>query len=248
MEQLANHNVPVPDVITTRLGKKYALASSQGMRWLGLVTQFYPGQSPQEYTPQLRSGLAEYQARAHAVALQLPSPRRVRIESPLSCYAVNSSDRKYRHPGIRQLVARASAYTVTPDQSLPVALVHLDMDAGNVLAQEDQIHAVIDFGHVSYAPLSACLANTLWHVFITTKTETAVLDYLRVYETIRPLQQNEYRAIQEYALMRHYTVTLLCAHAWNTPEEEMHSLLAEEQQILEVFSRIATRATSQERA
>ncbi len=73
-----------------------------------------------------------------------------------------------------------------PVTDLLTGPVHLDFDAGNVLENDGKVAAILDFDDLAFAPLAACLGNTLWHVFVEADS-TKMAKYLKSYVAHRKL-------------------------------------------------------------
>jgi homoserine kinase type II len=215
-EYLQQQGIPVAAVIPTRSGAFFDTVRAHGQEWQVLLMHKAQGAHAKKYTNQLILNLASLQARMHVLGqgylAEVDTPPRLGMPQPFTDSAEVREARK-RVSGaslrLRQRVERALQYSVTFDPQLPVGYIHADFDLGNVLVQDGQVSAVIDFDNLAKAPLVECLGNTLWHVLTITNDITAVHGYLRQYHNVRPLSPAEFRALPKVIEFREHLVLLL---------------------------------------
>jgi O-antigen/teichoic acid export membrane protein/Ser/Thr protein kinase RdoA (MazF antagonist) len=184
---LRKQAIPVPVVISNKMGDEISEYTAGGITWLAVITKFEEGQHPENYNAHLIQSMAQVQGRIHNLGLE---------------YAVKRS----RHLGMFDDNSLRSALL----SWLPKGLSHFDYDGSNILASNDEISCVLDFEGMRYDSLIVCLAYTLTCLYESAGDKSLLETYVAGYQNVRPLGFVE-RQVLRVALASRYRSPRLLA-------------------------------------
>jgi Ser/Thr protein kinase RdoA (MazF antagonist) len=204
MDAARRRGLPVPRVMPTVDGEEFAVVQIAGGRWQCVLMEFVSGAQPALYTPGLLENMAGLQASMHHVGVEYAACHGISAERrPLRADVSESVPRC-------EFFARAASFTVELAGVGPLGMCHLDYDCDNVLAEGDEVSAILDFGDLACQPVVVCLGNTLWDVaFEPGGSADAVAEYLKAYERVRPLGPRERDLLPQIILVRHYVIAVV---------------------------------------
>jgi len=212
-EMLRTNGLPVPEVIENNSGSRISEFKLEDNTWRAILMEHVDGTHAEDYSKTLIHELATYQAKFHLLGKDFthekPTDLGIKILKEDEFIHLLSKE-SLTDPIVAALIARAEEYTYTFDPTLPRGYSHFDYDAENVLVDnEDRITGILDFDDLQFAPYVMCLAYTLWAVLITSDDPETIEEYLKVYQEIRPLSDQELASIAPIMLFRHYVLASL---------------------------------------
>jgi len=226
MSHLRKNGLPLPAIIPSSDNQPLVICEFSNKKWQSILMEHAQGTHLKAYTPALLDSMAILQARMHNIGEQyakthnIPSGR-----SALRETYVTTGDSYFQ-----DFLKRVSSFVVELNDSLPTGLSHFDYDIDNLLAKNNRITAILDFGDIACMPLVVCLGYTLWDIlFEEGGSLDLVVRYLQKYQEVRQLNQSEKDVLLQTILFRHYVITTVQIHFGNFSHNDFDKAMQQEQ-------------------
>jgi len=219
-DYLHKNGIPIPKIYQNINGSQLTFLVVDRKKWQVVLMEFISGTSKTKHTYELIKELSTLQARMHILGAEFPRSLKKENKSWKKLedyYALYIKDTHEYPSTVRDFVARAKNFTHPLNQKLPFGYNHLDLDLdGNVIVKNNRIRGIVDFDDLSYSPISACLGYSLWNVLHDENIEN-MKEYLKYYESIRPLEKSERLTLPEIILFRNYEIGALRLYKTGDP-------------------------------
>lgn len=211
MAFLQKNGIPLPNIIKTTAGTRIASYTDNIATWHSILMERMIGSEPKKYSAGLLKNMAVAHARMHQLGISFLSTQKgalVHFSDGLDAEGLlrHVDMSKITKPEVRELLTGVKNFKVALPKELPHGFNHLDYDQANVLAEGDTLTAILDFEDLRNSPIAVCLGYTLWSVFALTGGAESVREYLKHYQTVRPLQQIELASLKDVMMFRNYIV------------------------------------------
>lgn len=233
VHHLFSHGIKVPDVLVNNSGLPVTTFKHGDNNWQAIIMDFVTGEHAVDYSYKLLNNMAVVQARMHNLSGQYKPLNNSysRLSELKEDYFIKQINRSNLHNTVLEdFLHRAEAYKVVLDKRLPEGFCHLDYDKENILTDNDDIVAVLDFDDLGWSPFVVCLAYTLWHIHWESG-HIAAQKYLANYEAERVLSVEERACIKSIMLFRHYMISAIKILNSHTSETDIKRYIAIEAEL-----------------
>ncbi len=235
MSHLRKHGLPTPAIISSSDNRLLVVCELDHQKWQCVLMEHAQGAHVEAFTPALLDHMAPLQAQMHILGEQYAKTQNIAsgrsalqetsVIDELRNNAAHESD-------LRDFLERVNGFVVELDDSLPKGLSHFDFDIDNVLAQNNRVTAILDFGDLECLPLVVCLGYTLWDVLFEKGGSPALVTrYLQKYQEVRQLSRREKETLREIILFRHYVITTVRIHFGDFSQNDLDKALQQEQDL-----------------
>lgn len=210
MEFLRNAKIPIPQILMNIFGKQVSMYKSKDSVWSYILMDFVVGKHPKSYSKKTIKHLATTQAKMHQLGVTFA--KNVKTPKPFwrhlreRAFSPHIKVSTIRNAVIKDFVIRAKKFEATLLISLPQAYNHLDITHDNILVQNNQVVAVLDFDDAGYSPSVVCLGYTLWDMLYITRNVQSIFTYLSHYVRHRKLTEDEVIVLKDVLLFRNYVI------------------------------------------
>lgn len=214
---LLNKNLPVPEIITTKNDRYIAETKINGKIWFSILTKFFKGKHPVFYSKKLLKDIAEVQAKMHLLAPGFKSKYSNLLElcntgkkskdylytDLLSVDKININGIKSQE--LKKFLSHAKKLSIR-FKKLPIAIVHKDIHAFNIVENKSRLAAILDFDDLFYGPVFTGLPYMLWDIYVKNKNWKYAGYYLQEYEKIRDILPEEKKIMKNFLHLRNYVM------------------------------------------
>lgn len=202
MLHLADHGVPTPAPLVTDSGRAVILRGGQA--WM--LQPFVPGHwLPLNPTALTHLGAAIAQLHQAPPPDNLPQGFQMGLCLMEAAHA-DALEQACSHPFVAQLKDEMARFRAELPKSLPRGVVHGDIFPDNVIAEGDEIRAILDFEEVAeehfVLDIAMAFVGCGWQDGAPVRERWDAL--LAGYESVRPLSSEEHSALPIY--LRYATV------------------------------------------
>lgn len=209
---LRDKHIPIPEIYPTREENKVCEVQIDNRQWQAILMEFMPGENNAEYSDELIRQLAEIQATIHLLGMEYAKGKthKATLPSLQNGYAQKVMGMVGNNVLKQKFLTEVHEFEVHFPEGVPWGYVHLDIDlGGNVLVLNNRISAILDFDDLIFAPLIACLGNTLWHILYASGSWEKVGQYIIEYEKVRPLNGKEKKFLLQVMKYRNFLMGCL---------------------------------------
>ncbi|MFA5050858.1 MAG: phosphotransferase [Patescibacteria group bacterium] len=212
---LFNRGLPVPEVVPHKKNNYIAETEIDGKLWYSILTKFFRGNHPKFYSKKLLKDLAFIQAKMHLLAPAFNS----KYSNLLKLCDTGEKSKNYLYTDLlsvdkinlknlkkielKNFLARALKLSIN-FKKLPIAIVHKDIHAFNIIENKGKLAAVLDFDDLFNGPLFIGLPYMLWDIYVKNNDWSYASYYINEYEKTRKILKEERENIKNFLLLRNY--------------------------------------------
>ncbi len=205
---LKNKGLPIPEIRMNNDGDDVSIVKINNKYWQVILMEYLGKTDFASYTPELLREMAITQAKMHQLGIAFAKDKvHTKRISELNETISQRHPTRLKNKKHQNFLQRATAFHLTFENELPYGYNHLDYDTyGNILIKNNKIMAILDFDDLAYSPCIVCLGYTLWSILFSTNQQELLYQYIRYYETVRPLTKNEREILPQIMLFRNYAI------------------------------------------
>lgn len=241
VQYLKQNNIPVPNIFATNSGTLVSQTEINEVTWVAILQEFKQGEDVENYSYNIVLELAKYQSRMHVLGGKFtesqPNLRNNYKELREEIFGDKIDKSTIEKNETLDFLKRAKTFSYTIDSDLPLGFNHLDFDSGNILINDDEIVAILDFDDMAYSPCVVCLSYTLCDILLITKSIGFLKLFLEEYQLQRALTQTEIDQIQPIMLFRCYVFGAMEIAFQGEGREYLSQILDLEQKITQLSVR-----------
>jgi len=215
---LLKNGIPVPELIQTNKKSFITETKIDGKIWFSILMKFIEGKHPTEfYSKKLLKELAYAQARMHLLAPIFKS--KFSNLAPLCDTGKKSKDflfidllhinkinlKKIKRRKLVKFLLNSKKLSIK-FRELPVAIIHKDIHAFNILKNKGKLVAILDFDDLFNGPIITALSYMLWDIYVKNNDWNYVGFYIKEYEKIRKILPEEKRIMKDFLSLRNYVM------------------------------------------
>ncbi len=91
-------------------------------------------------------------------------------------------------------------------RKLPIAIVHKDIHAFNIIENKGRLAAILDFDDLFYGPVFTGLPYMLWDIYVKNNDWNHIGYYIKEYEKTRKILPEEKRIMKDFLSLRNYVI------------------------------------------
>lgn len=200
MKDAATQGLPVPNFCPTVNNEFISSYTDLAGDHAFTLSPAIKGDHPSHYTNVIITELASHHAKLHLLQNKLKI-NALDIITDYTYFDIKSMDGELQN--ITPLVNEAYTKTLNAWDTLPSGPVHLDIARSNVLTEDGQVSAILDFEDLSHAPFAFCLAGTLWDIYESSDGDLSkVALYSETYREKRDLNLAELALLNNLIFIR----------------------------------------------
>lgn len=212
MNFLSLKGIKVPGILQNNLGNLISEALINGINWYSILMVKVSGSTPKSYTNELLKQLGEELAQVHIASLEYSRNLNWRFFSREEEWdKLEIEDTKSKDAA--NLIQKARGFAFDTELDLPKAIIHNDITKANLMAEGDQLTAILDFEGIKYSYLINDLGVIIWGVLFSIFKGKIPKDSVEVligsYSKIRPLTNNEKFYLKEAVKFRNYQLAYM---------------------------------------
>lgn len=236
-DYLKERGIPIPLIYPDLKGEELFIFNMEGKDWQIILMQFIEGESVNlNPTEELIIEIAHIQARMHLLGIEFAEKidiPKYPIDNLNGSIANKIENLPMQNEEVVNFVERVKSFKYELNKDLPYGYNHMDLDFdGNVIIKDSKVAGIIDFDDLRYSPLVMCLGFSLWNVLDDSGIKAFKL-YLKEYESIRPLNNLEKKALSRVIFFRNYQIGIIRLLLWekDTPIENITKIIQLEKDI-----------------